>query len=265
MRHIPRKRFGQNFLVDPQVVANIIHAINPQRNERLVEIGPGLGALTRPLVQLLDHLYVVELDRDIIERLYLEYPKDKLTIYSADVLKFDFSVLGENLRVIGNLPYNISTPILFHLSKYVAYIRDMHFMLQKEVVDRMVALPSSHDYGRLSIMLQYRFEMEQVFLVPSASFQPAPKVESAIVRMLPRRRLTHIARDEEIFAHVVSSAFSQRRKTLRNSLSGYLKPVDFAAINIDPGQRAENLTVAQFVTIANHLSDISSTIPSPSR
>ena len=261
MRHIPRKRFGQNFLVDPQVVANIIHAINPQKNDRLVEIGPGLGALTWPLLQLLDHLYVVELDRDIVERLERKYPKDKLTIYSADALKFDFFSLGANLRVIGNLPYNISTPILFHLSKFAANIRDMHFMLQKEVVDRMVAMPSSHDYGRLSVMLQYRFEMEQVFVVPPASFQPVPKVESAIVRMFPLSQPAHIAENEEFFAHVVFSAFSQRRKTLRNSLSGCLKPVDFAAINIDPGQRAENLSVAQFVAIANHLVSIRSVIP----
>lgn len=262
MRHIPRKRFGQNFLVDSQVVANIIHAINPQKNDRLVEIGPGLGALTWPLLQLLDHLYVVELDRDIVERLERKYPKDKLTIYSADALKFDFFSLGANLRVIGNLPYNISTPILFHLSKFATNIRDMHFMLQKEVVDRMVALPSSHDYGRLSVMLQYRFEMEQVFVVPPAAFQPVPKVESAIVRMFPLSQPVHVAENEEFFAHVVFSAFSQRRKTLRNSLSGCLKPVDFAAINIDPGQRAENLSVAQFVAITNHLVSIRSAIPS---
>lgn len=253
MRHIPRKRFGQNFLVDSQVVANIIQAIRPQENDRLVEIGPGLGALTFPLLQLLDHLYVVEFDRDLVEQLTQKTPKDKLTIFSADALKFDFSALGANLRVIGNLPYNISTPILFHLSNYAASIRDMHFMLQKEVVDRMVALPSSRDYGRLSVMLQYRFEMEQVFVVPSASFKPAPKVESAIVRMLPLRQRTHVAKNEKIFAQVVSSAFSQRRKTLRNSLSACLNPVDFAAINIDSGQRAENLSVAQFVAIANYV------------
>lgn len=263
MRHIPRKRFGQNFLIDPQVVANIVHAINPLKNDLLVEIGPGLGALTWPLLQLLDHLYVVELDRDIVERLEKKYPKDQLTIYSADALKFDFSVLGDNLRVIGNLPYNISTPILFHLNKYAANIRDMHFMLQKEVVDRMVALPSSRDYGRLSVMLQYSFEMEQVFVVSPASFQPAPKVESAIVRMFPLRQPIHVAKDEKLFALVVSNAFSQRRKTLRNSLSGCLKPVDFEVINIDPSQRAENLSVAQFVAIANYVDGIRSAISSP--
>lgn len=263
MRHIPRKRFGQNFLVDPQVVANIIQAIHPQKNDRLVEIGPGLGALTLPLLLLLDHLYVVELDRDLVEQLRQKTPKDKLTVFSADALKFDFSALGANLRVIGNLPYNISTPLLFHLSKYAASIHDMHFMLQKEVVDRMVALPSSHDYGRLTVMLQYSFEMEQVCVVSPESFQPAPKVESAIVRMLPFRQPDHVANNEKVFAHVVSSAFSQRRKTLRNSLSACLKPADFAAIDIDPGQRAENLSVAQFVAIANYVDSIRSAIPNP--
>lgn len=263
MRHIPRKRFGQNFLIDRQVVANIIQAIHPQKNDRLVEVGPGLGALTLPLLHLLDHLYVVELDRDLVELLVQKTPKDKLTVYSADVLKFDFSVLGANLRITGNLPYNISTPLLFHLSKYTASIHDMHFMLQKEVVNRMVALPSSRDYGRLTVMLQYRFEMEQVFVVSPESFQPAPKVESAIVRILPLRQPIHVAKNEKIFAHIVSSAFSQRRKTLRNSLSGCLKPVDFAAINIDPGQRAENLSVADFVAIANYVDDISYVTPNP--
>lgn len=265
MRHIPRKRFSQNFLVDSQIVSQIIYAINPRNNDRLIEIGPGLGALTRPLVKIVDHLWVVELDRDIINRLCLEYSKDKLTVYSADVLKFDFAELGANLRVIGNLPYNISTPILFHLSKFTAYIHDMHFMLQKEVVDRMVAVPSTHDYGRLSVMLQYLFEMEKMFIVPPTSFQPAPKVESAIVRMFPRKLPTPVAINKQTFANVVSSAFSQRRKTLRNSLSGYLKPIDFTEIDIDPGQRAENLSVSQFVAIANYLDNTREAIPNPSQ
>jgi 16S rRNA (adenine1518-N6/adenine1519-N6)-dimethyltransferase len=265
MRHIPRKRFSQNFLVDSQIVSQIINAINPRDNDRLIEIGPGLGALTRPLIQLVDHLCVVELDRDIINRLHQEYAKDKLTVYSTDVLKFDFSALGANLRVIGNLPYNISTPILFHLSKFTANIHDMHFMLQKEVVDRMVAVPSTHDYGRLSVMLQYLFEMEKMFVVPPTSFQPAPKVESAIVRMFPRKQLNPVAINKQTFANVVSSAFSQRRKTLRNSLSGYLKPIDFAVIDIDPGLRAENLSVSQFVSIANYLDNTREAIPNLSR
>lgn len=265
MRHIPRKRFSQNFLVDSQIVSQIINAINPHKHDRLIEIGPGLGALTRPLVKLVDHLCVVELDRDIINRLHQEYPKDKLTVYSTDVLKFDFSALGANLRVIGNLPYNISTPILFHLSKFSAYIHDMHFMLQKEVVDRMVAVPSTHNYGRLSVMLQYQFEMEKMFEVPPTAFQPAPKVESAIVRMIPRTQPSLVAINKETFANVVASAFSQRRKTLRNSLKGYLKPIDFTEITIDPGLRAENLSVKQFVTIANYLENMRSAISNPSR
>lgn len=267
MRHIPRKRFGQNFLTDPQVVANIMHAINPQHADRLVEIGPGLGVLTRPLLQSLAHLHVIELDRDLIKRLALEldYAKNKLTIFSADVLQFDFSVLGANLRIVGNLPYNISTPILFHLGKYTANIHDMHFMLQKEVVDRMVAAPSSRDYGRLSVMLQYHFAMEAVFTVPAESFRPAPKVSSAIVRMVPLSHATYQAKNETCFAQVVARAFSQRRKKLRNSLGSYLESADFAAINIDPGLRAEDLSVAQFVAIANHVHDRSPVISSLSQ
>jgi len=159
MRHTPRKRFGQNFLVDSQVISDIARAIHPAEDDLLVEIGPGLGALTQPLLRLLKHLYVIEIDRDIVERLRREFPEENLTVFSADALEFDFSALGKNLRVVGNLPYNISTPILFHLSRFVKYIDDMHFMLQKEVVARMVATPSTSEYGRLSVMLQSRFEM----------------------------------------------------------------------------------------------------------
>jgi len=254
MRHIPRKRFGQNFLVDTQVVADIIRAIHPAKGDRVVEIGPGLGALTRPLLQKLEHLQVVEIDRDIVERLRREFPEEKLAVYSADALEFDFSALGKNLRVVGNLPYNISTPILFHLSSFAANITDMHFMLQKEVVARMVAPHSTPDYGRLSVMLQCRFDMEQLFIVPPEAFQPAPKVESAIVRMTPLRQPPIAANQEKLFAGIVSAAFSQRRKTLRNTLGDHLKAEDFAALEIDSGLRAENLSVAQFVAITNHLS-----------
>lgn len=253
MRHIPRKRFGQNFLTDAQVIANIIDAINPHENDQLVEIGPGLGALTRPLLQCLEHLYVVEIDRDIVERLKQEYPHDKLTIFSTDALNFDFSSIGINFRIVGNLPYNISTPLLFHLSKFSVNIADMHFMLQKEVVERMVASPSAPAYGRLSVMLQYRFEMEQVFIVPPESFYPIPKVESAIVRMFPIKQPVNTAINEDLFSRIVASAFSQRRKTLRNALRGYLEPEQLAAINIDPQLRPENLSTAQFVAIANSL------------
>lgn len=255
MQHIPRKRFGQNFLVDSKIVADIVDAIHPGRDDLLVEIGPGLGALTRPLLQSLDHLHVVEIDRNIVERLHREFSERYLTIHSADALEFDFQALGKNLRVVGNLPYNISTPILFHLAQFADSIRDMHFMLQKEVVARMVAQPSTSDYGRLSVMLQYRFEMEQLFVVSPDCFRPAPKVESAVVRMIPRRQPLIEADKENIFAGIVSAAFSQRRKTLRNTLHGYLKPEDYTALEIDAGKRAENLSVTQFVAIADYLGE----------
>src|SRR5687768_16849679 len=254
MRHIPRKRFGQNFLVDKQIIADIIRAIHPRKDDLLVEIGPGLGALTRPLLHSLGHLHVVEIDRDIVERLRCEFSEKKLTIHTVDALEFDFSTIGDDIRVIGNLPYNISTPILFHLSKFAENIRDMHFMLQKEVVARMVAAPSTPDYGRLSVMLQCRFEMEQLLIVPPECFDPAPKVESAVVRMVPLSPPPLEASKEKLFAGIVSAAFSQRRKTLRNTLRDYLKPEDYLALEIDAGQRAENLSIAQFVAVANHLS-----------
>lgn len=255
MHHIARKRFGQNFLVDSQIVMEIIRAIHPRKDDLLVEIGPGLGALTRPLLQSLNHLHVVEIDRDIVERLRREFSEKKLTVHSADALKFDFSMLGRNLRVVGNLPYNISTPILFHLSRFGDSISDMHFMLQKEVVARMVAAPSTPDYGRLSVMLQYRFEMEQLFIVSPACFRPAPKVESAVIRMVPRRQPLIEASREKLLAEVVSAAFSQRRKTLRNTLHAHLRQEDYLALGIDPGLRAENLSVQQFVAIANRLDE----------
>jgi len=257
MHHNPRKRFGQNFLIDQQVIAHIIDAICPQKNDRVIEIGPGLGALTRPLLQVVDHLDVVELDRDIVDKLAKEFSQEKLTIHATDALKFDFSVLGSKLRIVGNLPYNISTPLLFHLSQFSDHILDMHFMLQKEVVERMVGVPSTSDYGRLSVMLQYRFDMEYVFSVPAESFRPIPKVESAIVRMIPRDRSSMNAKDEALFSQIVLAAFSQRRKTLRNTLHSYLKTDDFISLGIDPGLRAENLSVAKFVAITNFLVSIS--------
>ena len=254
MRHIPRKRFGQNFLVDPRITEDILRAIQPAGDELMVEIGPGQAALTRPLLRALNHLHVVEIDRDLVERLRREFPRENLTVHSGDALAFDFSVLGKDLRVVGNLPYNISTPLLFHLSQFADYIHDMHFMLQKEVVARMVAGPSTPDYGRLSVMLQCRFTMEQVFIVPPGCFRPVPKVESAFVRMLPHRQPLVPADRETLFANIVFAAFSQRRKTLRNTLRDYLKPEDYTALEIDPGQRAENLTVEQFMAIAEYVS-----------
>lgn len=254
MRHNPRKRFGQNFLVDQHIIAQIAAEIRPQEGDRLIEIGPGLGALTRPLRQAAGHLHVIEIDRDIVARLYKEFTPDQLTVHATDALKFDFSALGKQLRIVGNLPYNISTPLLFHLSQFSAHILDMHFMLQKEVVDRMVGVPATSDYGRLSVMLQYRFDMEYVFSVPAQSFRPMPKVESAIVRMIPRDSSTRTVKDEALFSQIVTTAFSQRRKTLRNTLQQHLTSDDFSALGIDPGLRAENLSVNEFAAIANFLS-----------
>jgi 16S rRNA (adenine1518-N6/adenine1519-N6)-dimethyltransferase len=253
MKHIAKKRFGQNFLTDQAIISSLINAISPQAHETLVEIGPGLGALTKPLLARLPHLHVVEIDRDIVAWMLQQYPLEKLTIHNADALKFDFSTLGEHLRVVGNLPYNISTPILFHLLDNIASITDMHFMLQKEVVERMVAEPSTPAYGRLSVMLQYRLSMEYLLTVPPEAFEPAPKVESAFVRAIPYAKLPYPASDEALFAKVVLSAFGQRRKTLRNTLKGLLDDDGFAALNISPQLRAENLSVAQFVAIANHI------------
>jgi 16S rRNA (adenine1518-N6/adenine1519-N6)-dimethyltransferase len=225
----------------------------------MVEIGPGLGALTKPLLQKLKQLHVVEVDRDIIAWMQAEYAKpayaqSNIRIHNADALKFDFSSLGQSLRVTGNLPYNISTPILFHLLANVSHITDMHFMLQKEVVERMVAQPSTPAYGRLSVMLQYHLQMDYLITVPPGAFEPAPKVESAFVRCVPHATLPFIAKDAAVFAKVVLAAFSQRRKTLRNTLKGLLADEGFSALNIDSQQRAENLSVADFVAIANYLS-----------
>lgn len=253
MLHRPRKRFGQNFLVDQQVIDEIIAAISPQPDHHVVEIGPGFGALTTQLIQSVKKLDVVEIDRDLVETLKQQFVSEKLTIHAADALRFDFSALGRNIRIVGNLPYNISTPLLFHISQFSDQIADMHFMLQKEVVERMVGMPSSPQYGRLSVMLQYRFHMEHVFTVPATAFRPMPKIESAIVRMLPVPRSDLHVRDEKIFARIVAAAFSQRRKTLRNSLQEFMKESDYAMLGIDPGLRAENLSVTDYVNIANHL------------
>jgi 16S rRNA (adenine1518-N6/adenine1519-N6)-dimethyltransferase len=253
MNHTPRKRFGQNFLTDQSVISAIVRAINPQPGDIMAEIGPGLGALTDPLLKHLSHLHVVEIDRDIIARLEKNYPKERVSIHAGDALKFDFASLGERIRVVGNLPYNISTPLLFHLSDFADRIIDMHFMLQKEVVERMVAEPGSAEYGRLSVMLQYRYAMELLFIVPPDAFRPAPKVESAIVRMIPYAELPCPAKDEARFGQIVTAAFGQRRKTLRNTLKAYLSGDELSALGIDPGLRAEELGVAEFVRIANSL------------
>lgn len=252
--HTAKKRFGQNFLTDQAIINSLIAAINPQPDDLMVEIGPGLGAMTQPLLKQLKHLHVVEIDRDIIQWMQGFYPADKISIHNSDVLKFDFSSIGERIRVVGNLPYNISSPILFKLLENTAQIIDMHFMLQKEVVERMVAAPSTAAYGRLSVMLQYHLQMEYLVTVPPEAFDPAPKVESAFVRCVPHAALPHPAKNETTFAKVVTAAFGQRRKTLRNTLKGLLDDDGFAALGINPQLRAENLGVAEFVAIANKLS-----------
>lgn len=257
MSHQAKKRFGQNFLVDEQIIGDIISAIRPEPEDNMVEIGPGLGALTRPLLKKLNHLHVVEIDRDIIARMQQEYARDivesKLLIHAGDALEFDFALLPAPLRIVGNLPYNISSPLLFHFAAYAGRILDMHFMLQNEVVERMVAAPSTPAYGRLSVMLQYRFRMEKLLDVPPESFRPAPKVDSAIVRMIPMHAGEIAVRNEKLFAAIVRTAFGQRRKTLRNTLRGYLDEAEFERLGIDPQLRAENLAVADFIRVANCL------------
>jgi 16S rRNA (adenine1518-N6/adenine1519-N6)-dimethyltransferase len=253
MKHIPRKRFGQNFLVDAQVVSDIVMAISPARADRVVEIGPGLGALTEPLLQRLDHLHVVEIDRDIVARLRKRYSPDHVTIHEGDALAFDFAALGNDLRIVGNLPYNISTPLLFHLAVCASQVRDMHFMLQKEVVERMVAEPGDSEFGRLSVMLQYRFWLEWLIDVPPTSFDPPPKVDSAVVRMIPRAEEALTAIDEGVLSRLVAAAVAQRRKMLRNNLKGILDDAAFAELGIDPTRRAEDIAVADYVRAANWL------------
>lgn len=249
--HIPRKRFGQNFLIDDGIIAGILSVIMPRRDDNLVEIGPGLGALTDPLLARLDRLQVIEIDRDLIARLRGLYPPERLLIHQGDVLEFDFAALGADLRVVGNLPYNISTPLLFRFAAYAPQIRDVHVMLQREVVERMVAAPGDSEFSRLSVMLQYRFDMEKLIDVPADSFDPAPKVESAVVRLTPMLPLPNPARNETQFAEVVSRAFSQRRKTLRNTLKGLVSAEQLAALGINGGARAQELSVADFVRIAD--------------
>jgi 16S rRNA (adenine1518-N6/adenine1519-N6)-dimethyltransferase len=257
--HKARKRFGQNFLHDQGVIQAILSAISANADEHLVEIGPGQGALTEPLLQSGKKLDVVELDRDLVQLLERKFAgNSKLTVYSADALFFDFGELCENdekIRVIGNLPYNISTPLMFHLLEGRAAIKDMHFMLQKEVVDRMQAQPGNKHYGKLSIMLQYHCHVEKLFDVPPECFDPAPKVMSAIVRLIPHEQPPIKTESPELLSRVVTQAFSQRRKTLRNSLSALFSAEQLSAESIDPKLRAENISIEGFVRLANALSE----------
>ena len=254
-KHVARKRFGQNFLIDAQVIGEIVAAVAPQRDDLVVEIGPGLGALTGPLLARLDHLHVVEIDRDIVARLRQRYIPERLTIHEGDALAFDFGALadtaGKKLSVVGNLPYNISTPLLFHLAQFADRTREMHFMLQKEVVERMVAEPGTADYGRLSVMLQYRFVMDWLLDVPPESFDPAPKVDSAVVRLIPRAQEDLTVRDEASFAELVAAAFGQRRKMLRNNLKGLVDDGLLERLGIAPTARAEELPLSDYIALAN--------------
>lgn len=259
--HIARKRFGQNFLSDPNIIRKIIGSIAPKPGQAVVEIGPGLGALTQPLLAACGHLHVVEIDRDLIARLKQTYTPEQLTIHEGDALKFDFASLPAPLRVVGNLPYNISTPLLFHFAGYAERVEDMTFMLQKEVVQRMVAEPDTEEYGRLSVMLQYRFYMDSLFDVPPGAFRPAPKVTSAIVWMKPRPAAECACKDEAMMARIVTAAFGQRRKTLRNTMREWLDEEDFAALGLNPQARGETLAVADYVKITDHVAAKASVKP----
>jgi 16S rRNA (adenine1518-N6/adenine1519-N6)-dimethyltransferase len=249
--HRPRKRYGQNFLVDRGIVAKILASIDPKPEDRVVEIGPGLGVLTEPLLERLPSLDVVEIDRDLAAVLAERFPPDRLRVHVGDALAFDFCALGSELRVIGNLPYNISTPLLFHLAASAQCLRDCHFMLQREVVQRMAALPGGKEYGRLTVMLQYRFQVEKLLRVSAGAFNPVPQVESAFVRLTPYRQLPSVAVDENLFAELVRAAFTQRRKTLRNALRDHASGDELSGLGIDPGLRPERLSVKEFVQIAN--------------
>ncbi len=263
--HTAKKRFGQNFLIDRSIINNIVDSIQPQADDYMIEIGPGLGALTKPLLKNLNYLNVIELDRDIIPKLINNCVfddatnKDKLLVNEIDVLKFDFSTFhsqlatekcsDKKLRIIGNLPYNISTPVLFHLLKQRQLIQDMHFMLQKEVVDRIVAVPGTKSYGRLSVMIQTFCHAQSLFNVPPYSFEPAPKVDSSILRLQPMIQYENKINDFSAFEKLVRQAFSQRRKTLRNTLKGLRTSEQIIQANISPTQRAEELYVNDFVNL----------------
>ena len=258
MQHRAKKRFGQNFLVDPQVIDRIIGGVNPAPGDHLVEIGPGLGALTEPLLSLSSRVDVIELDRDVIPRLKALEGSEKLRIHSQDVLDFDFTAFsqvqfaGDRIRIIGNLPYNISTAVLFHMVEHREVIQDLHFMLQREVVERIAAGVGSHDYGRLSVMMQLYFKISPLFKVAAQSFRPVPQVESAVVRMSPIRNVA-ISRDEQNdFAALVKQAFSQRRKTLKNTLKGVYDPAEMEAAGIEPGKRPQEISISDYVRLFRH-------------
>lgn len=255
--HIPRKRFGQHFLHDKQIIQRLVETISPLPEEHFVEIGPGQGALTVPILKKIHAIDVIELDRDLIPALKIRC-KDlgTMNVYEGDALAFDYSTLirnGEPIRLIGNLPYNISTPLIFHLLTYSAHITDMHFMLQKEVVDRLAAKASDDAYGRLGIMVQYHCRIAALFDVPPSAFYPPPQVQSSIVRLVPYQTIPHLAKDYTHFQSLVKQAFSMRRKTLRNSLKTLIDDEDWKRVPIDPHLRPEQLSVEDYVKLSNLL------------
>ncbi|MGS2719714.1 16S rRNA (adenine(1518)-N(6)/adenine(1519)-N(6))-dimethyltransferase RsmA [Paraglaciecola aestuariivivens] len=259
--HTARKRFGQNFLHDNYVIDQIVSAIAPQKGQHMVEIGPGLGALTEPVCELIDALTVIELDRDLAARLRTHpFIASKLTIVETDALKFDFTELLKNdqpLRIFGNLPYNISTPLMFHLFSFANKVQDMHFMLQKEVVNRLAASPGNKNYGRLSVMAQYHCQVIPVLQVPPGAFNPPPKVDSAVVRLIPHAQKPVSLLNEEMLHTVCAQAFNQRRKTIRNSLKKSLTEAQLIDLDINPELRAENLSLEQYAKIANAVETLS--------
>ena len=255
-KHRPRKRFGQHFLTDPGVIGAIVDAIAPREDDVIVEIGPGPGAITSPIARQCGHLHAVELDRDLAARLRSQFAgNERITIHEADALSFDFTQLGAAIRVIGNLPYNISTPLLFHLLEQRAVIRDMHFMLQKEVVDRMAAEPGSKAFGRLTIMLGAYLNIDALFDVDREAFDPPPAVTSAIVRLSPRPESDIDVHDKKLLSDIVAGAFSLRRKTLRNALRNYASEEELFSLDIDPGLRPENVAIPDWIALANYLAE----------
>lgn len=254
MKHQPRKRFGQNFLQNQAVIEAILQAIHLQPDDNLLEIGPGLGALTQPLLQRLNSLKAIEIDWDLQRHVQsLPGAAEKLHLIAADALKVDYDQFGDHLRIVGNLPYNVSTPLLFHLLRFVSRIRDMHFMLQKEVVERLAASPGTKRYGRLSVMIQYYCQADYVFTVPPTAFFPEPKVESAIVRLTPYPVSPHPTVSEKVLERLVAQSFSMRRKTLANNLKNQMDITELAALGIDAKKRPEQITVAEYVQIAKFI------------
>jgi 16S rRNA (adenine1518-N6/adenine1519-N6)-dimethyltransferase len=262
MAPAPRKRFGQHFLESAEIIQNIVGAIAARAGETVVEIGPGRGAITEALAASGALLHAIEFDRDLVPRLRQRYESlDNVFIHEADALSFDYASLGNQLRIVGNLPYNISTPLLFRMTGYAGAVRDLHFMLQKEVVDRITASPGSGDYGRLTIMLGCHMHAEQLFDVPASAFRPPPRVTSSFIRLWPRQPGEMAIADPQLMSRIVAQAFSQRRKTLRNALKGTAASEDLDTVQIDPGARAEEVPVTAWVALANHLATAHSSFP----